>query len=101
LQNLKKKNIGIVSSGFNVCIGCQERITCEIQFKHKTLFVFIETRNHFKINQVPEQFYIDDRYFKILCSILYIEQKKHFVSVFHLGGKNIWLMIYNQINQFF
>jgi hypothetical protein len=55
---LKKKNIGIVSSGFNVCIGCQERITCEIQFKHK-----------------------------ILCSVLYFEQKKHFVSVFHLGGQ--------------
>ena len=84
---LKKQNIDIVSSGFNVCNGCHERITCEIQFKHKTLFVFMETRTHFKIHQVPEQFYIHNRYFKILCSILYIQQKKHFVSVFHLGGQ--------------
>ena len=84
---LKSKNISIVSSGFNVCNGCKERISCEIKFKQNTLFVFMETRSHFKINQVPENFNIDNKYCHILCSILHIKQKKHFVSVFYLGGQ--------------
>jgi hypothetical protein len=83
---LKNNKIEIVAPDFSVCNRCQERITCQIKFKKTPLFVFMETRTHFKLNQLPERFDLDNKYYQILCSILYIKQKKHFVSVFFLGG---------------
>jgi hypothetical protein len=47
---LKDKTTAIISSEFSNCLICKARIKCEINFKHNTLFVFMEPRSHFKLN---------------------------------------------------
>ncbi len=66
-------------------IVAKKGLLVKLNFK-TPLFVFMETRTHFKLNQLPERFDLDNKYHQILCSILYIKQKKHFVSVFFLCG---------------
>jgi hypothetical protein len=51
---LKDKKIAIISSEFPNCISCKTSVTCNINFKHKSMFVFMEPRSHFKLNQLPE-----------------------------------------------
>jgi hypothetical protein len=38
---LKDKTIAVVSSDFSFCTICKAKITCNIRFKYKSLFVFI------------------------------------------------------------
>ena len=48
----------------------------------------MEPQSHFKIHEIPNQFMIDGKKYLLLCSILYLKRKKHFVAVFNLGGQN-------------
>ena len=83
---LKNKTIGIVSYSSN-CSICGSKITCDIQFKYDTLFVFLETRTFFKIHNIPDILNMNNKTFKRLCSILHFQAKKHFVAVYYFGEK--------------
>ncbi len=54
------------------------------------MFVFMEPWSHFKLNQLPEEFIIENKGNNLLCCILHLWRKKHFVSVFFLGGQK-WI----------
>jgi hypothetical protein len=83
---LKNKTIAIVSYTSN-CSNFGSKITCDIQFKYITLFVFFETRTFFKIHNIPDIINMYNKTFKRLCSILHLQARKHFVAVYYFGEK--------------
>ena len=86
---LKDWIIAIVTFEFANCTYCRARVTCDIRFKYETLFIFMELRSHFKINQLQEIFIINNKRYKLLCSILHLWRKRQFVVVFNLSGIKI------------
>ena len=84
---LRQKNIAIVSSEISKCSLCSSRVTCDINFKYNTLFVFMEPRSHFKINELPEHFLIDGKKYILLCAIVHLKKQKHFVGIFTIGSR--------------
>jgi hypothetical protein len=51
----------------------------------------MEPRSHFKLNDIRGNFEIQNKRYNPLCCILHLWRKKHFVSVFFLGGLK-WLV---------
>jgi hypothetical protein len=85
---LRQNKIAFVSSELNKCLLCKERKTCNIRFKYNNVFVFMEPRSHFKIQELPKDFELDGKNYLLLCLILHFNRNKHFVSVFSIGGEN-------------
>ena len=80
--------VKVVTETTNQCLMCLNRVTCDIRFRNNPLFVFIETNSHLTINELPKVCELDSKSFKLLCAIFYIENIKHFVSVFEIDNNN-------------
>ena len=108
IGKIKKNEIGLVTDMSNKCSNCKTRVTCNIIFENNPIFLFIEPRSHFKINELPKTLNCDNKNFKLLCSILYRENIKHFVSIFEIDNQKYLvddmlnsapLLILNQTNK--
>jgi hypothetical protein len=86
---LKDGRIALLTSEYANCSNCNARVTCDIKFKYDNLFIFMEPRSHFKINQLQDVFVIDNKNFKLLCSVLHLWRKKHFVTVYYFKGYKV------------
>ena len=85
----KLKNVGtrIVTDLSSICSVCKMRVTCLVNFNKNPVFLFAETTSHFKINDLPKTIEIENKTYKLLCAILYLSSRRHFVSVFDIYNK--------------
>ena len=82
----KDKGIGIVTDLSYKCRICNLRVSCDVIFKYNTIFFFIETTSHLKINELPKIIKIQNKTYKLLNAIFHLEKQKHFVSVFDIDN---------------
>ena len=79
---LKNNQIGIVTDLSYKCSKCRNRVTCSINFKYLPSFLFMTPTTFFKIHEVPQSFQIQLKTYNLLCTILFLSSKRHFVSIF-------------------
>ena len=85
-QKNNKNNIGLVSSYIDKCSVCQTRVTSDVKFSIQPIFIFIETSSLIKLPQTPITVEIDFHKYRLLCVILHLLKKKHFISVFNFDN---------------
>jgi hypothetical protein len=85
-QKNEKNNIGVVSTFIDKCTSCKNRITCDVKFSEDPQFLFMETNSLLKIKEIPGSVQVDFKKYQLLCVILYLIKKRHFVSVFYFNN---------------
>ena len=84
---LRTKEIAIVTDVLNKCSNCDQRVICNIRFRHNPNFIFIETTSFLKLKELPLKLDIQNNSYKLLNIIFHLHHKKHFVSVFEVSNQ--------------
>lgn len=84
---IDNQEIRIVTDLLNKCSACNRRVTCEVVFRNRPVFLFLETTSHLKLNELPQTITVENKTYKLLNVILHLNKQKHFITIFDFDGK--------------